>query len=211
MYIILYKDRGTNGGNSERLRVLMTENLENENTQGQETETEETVTMTKEELNALLQKEGDRRVSSALKKQEQKNTEKLREAQKLAKMSEDEKYQYELEQRERAIEEKERQLALSENRNAASKILADKGLSLELVDFVVAEDAESMNEAINKLDKAFKRSVKAEVEKRLGGSSPKKTEVEPSTLTKEQFAKLSLAELQRLKNEDPEVYNSLAQ
>ena len=68
-----------------------------------------------------------------------------------------------------------------------------------------------MNEAINKLDKAFKRSVKAEVEKRLGGSSPKKTEVEPSTLTKEQFAKLSLAELQRLKNEDPEVYNSLAQ
>ena len=50
----------------------MTENLENENIQGQETETEETVTMTKEELNALLQKEGDRRVSSALKKQEQK-------------------------------------------------------------------------------------------------------------------------------------------
>ena len=188
----------------------MTENLEN-NTQGQEIETEETVTMTKEELDALLQREGDKRVTQALKKQEQKNNEKLREAQKLAKMSEDEKYQFELEQRERAIEEKEKQLALSENRNVASKILADKGLSLELVDFVVAEDAESMNEAINKLDKAFKRSVKAEVEKRLGGSSPKKTEVEPTTLTKEQFAKLSLAELQRLKNEDPEVYNSLAQ
>ena len=188
----------------------MTENLEN-NVQGQETETEETVTMTKEELDALLQREGDKRVTQALKKQEQKNNEKLREAQKLAKMSEDEKFQFELEQRERAIEEKEKQLALSENRNVASKILAEKGLSLDLVDFIVDEDADTMKSRIDLLDKAFKRSVKAEVEKRLGGSSPKKTEVEPTTLTKEQFAKLSLAELQRLKNEDPDIYNSLAQ
>ena len=188
----------------------MTENLENNTGATEEVETE-TVTMTKEELDALLQREGDKRVTQALKKQEQKNNEKLREAQKLAKMSEDEKYQFELEQRERAIEEKEKQLALSENRNVASKILAEKGLSLDLVDFIVDEDADTMKSRIDLLDKAFKRSVKAEVEKRLGGSSPKKTEVEPTTLTKEQFAKLSLAELQRLKNEDPEIYNSLAQ
>ena len=185
------------------------EDLENKE-QGQETETE-TVTMTKDELNALLQKEGDRRVTQALDKQNKKNAEKLKEAEKLAKMSADEKYAYELEQREKAIEAKEKELALAENRNVASKILADKGLSLELVDFVVAQDAETMNEAINKLDKAFKRSVKAEVEKRLGGSSPKKTEVDSNTLTKEQFNKLSLAELSRLSKEEPEIYNSMVQ
>ena len=178
----------------------MTENLEN-NTQEQETETEETVTMTKAELDDLLQKEGDRRVSSALKKQEQKNTEKLKEAQKLAKMDADERLQYELEQREKAIEAKERELALSENRNVASKILADKGLSLDLVDFIVDEDADTMKTRIDVLDKAFKKSVKAEVEKRLGGTSPKKTQVDTNTLTKDQFNKLSLAELQKLMKE----------
>ena len=189
----------------------MTENLENKETQGQEIETEETVTMTKAELDALLQKEGDRRVSSALKKQEQKNTEKLKEAQKLAKMDADERLQYELEQREKAIEAKERELALSENRNVASKILADKGLSLDLVDFIVDEDADTMKTRIDVLDKAFKKSVKAEVEKRLGGTSPKKTQVDTNTLTKDQFNKLSLAELQKLMKEEPELYNSMVE
>ena len=57
-------------------------NLETNN-QGQEkaTETEEKLTFTQAELDALLQKEGDRRVSQAMKKQEGK----LKEAQKLAK------------------------------------------------------------------------------------------------------------------------------
>jgi hypothetical protein len=183
------------------------EDLENTNEQGQEVET---VTMTKEELNALLQKEGDRRVTSALEKQKKKNDAQLKEAEKLAKMDADQRYAYELEQREKAIEEKERELALAENRNVAGKILAEKGLSLDLVDFVVAEDAETMNNAINKLDRAFKKSVKEEVTKRIGSSVPKKSEVEPNTLTKEQFNKLSLAELQKLRNEDPDVFESLS-
>ena len=68
-----------------------------------------------------------------------------------------------------------------------------------------------MKSRIDLLDKAFKKSVKAEVEKRLGGSSPKKTQVEPNTLTKEQFNKLSLAELQQLMKEEPELYNSMVQ
>ena len=187
----------------------MTENLENNNEQGQENP--ETVTMTKEELNALLQTEGDKRVTQALKKQEQKNTEKIREAEKLAKMNEEEKFQYELEQREKAIAAKERELALAENKNVAGKILSDKGLSLDLVDFIVDEDADVMKSRIDLLDKAFKKSVKAEVEKRLGGSSPKKTQVEPNTLTKEQFNKLSLAELQKLMENEPELYNSMVE
>jgi len=186
------------------------ENLENNNNeQGQATETENKLTFTQEELDALLQKEGDRRVSQALKKAEQKNAQKLKESEKLAKMSAEEKYEYELQQRELAIEAKERELALAENKNVAGKILSDKGLSLDLVDFIVDEDADVMKSRIDLLDKAFKRSVKAEVEKRLGGSSPKKTDVDTTTLTKEQFNKLSLSELQQLKNENPELYQEM--
>ena len=185
----------------------MTDELNN-NEQGQEEV--ETVTLTQEELNALLQQEGDRRVTQALDKQKKKTEAKLKEAEKLAKMSAEEKYAYELEQRELAIEAKERELALAENKNVASKILAEKGISLDLVDFVLAEDAETMNENINKLDKAFKKSVKDEVTKRIGSNVPKKSEVEPTTLTKEQFNKLSLAELQKLRNEDPEIFESFS-
>lgn len=169
----------------------------------------ETKTYTQEEVNMLLQRESDRRVSEALKKAEKKNAEKVKEAQKLAQMNENEKFQYELEQREKAIAEKEKALALAENKNIASKILADKGLSLDLVDFVIAEDAETMNSNIRLLDKAFKDSVKREVEKRLGSSAPKKNLQPDETITKEKAKKMSIIERQNLLTNNPELYAQL--
>ena len=169
----------------------------------------ETKLFTQEEVDALLQREGDKRVTEALKKAERKNAERVKEAQKLAQMNESEKYQYELEQREKAIEEKEKALALAENKNEASKILADKGLSLSLVDFVIAEDAETMNSNIRLLEKAFKDSVKREVEKRLGSSAPKKNLPIEDTITKDKAMKMGIRERQNLLNENPELYNQL--
>ena len=166
-------------------------------------------TYTQEEVDELLQRETDRRVSSALKKAEAKNAEKMKEAEKLAKMNEAEKYEYELSQREKAILEKERELTLAENKNEASKILAEKGISLRLVDFVVADDAETMNANISLLEKEFKASVKAEVEKRLGSQAPKKDLPLDQTITKEAFMKMSIQEQQNLYNNNRDVYMSL--
>ena len=84
------------------------EKKETQNIEGQENN--ETKTYTQEEVDALLQQEGDRRVSQALKKQEEKNKEKLKEAEKLARMNEQEKYEYELQQREAAMIQKEKEL-----------------------------------------------------------------------------------------------------
>lgn len=175
-----------------------------------ETVAEAPKTYTQEELDALLQSEVDRRVTSALKKQQQKYDAKTREAAKLAQMTEDQKKVYELEQREAAIAEKEREFALLENKAEASKILADKGIDVSLVDFIVAEDAETMNENINLLDKAFKRSVKAEVERRMAGSVPKKGLPIDKTLTKADFMKMSYSEMIALKQENPELYDALS-
>ena len=169
----------------------------------------ETKTYTQEEVDKMLQSEVDRRITSALKKQAKSNEAKIKEAQKLAQMNESEKYQYELEQREKAIAEKEKALALAENKNEASKILADKGLSLSLVDFVIAEDAETMNSNIRLLEKAFKDSVKREVEKRLGSSAPKKNLPPDETITKEQAKKMGIRERQQLLMNNPELYNQL--
>lgn len=188
-------------------------NLNNQNTGVDTTDTSttgtETKTYTQEEVDKMLQSEVDRRITSALKKQAKSNEAKIKEAQKLAQMNESEKYQYELEQREKAIAEKEKALALAENKNEASKILADKGLSLSLVDFVVAEDAETMNSNIRLLEKAFKDSVKREVEKRLGSSAPKKNLPPDETITKEQAKKMGIRERQQLLMNNPELYNQL--
>ena len=191
----------------------MDENLNTQNTGVDTTDTSttgtETKTYTQEEVDKLLQSEVDRRITSALKKQAKNNEAKIKEAQKLAQMNESEKFQYELEQREKAIAEKEKALALAENKNEASKILADKGLSLDLVDFVIAEDAETMNSNIRLLDKAFKDSVKREVEKRLGSSAPKKNLPVEETITKEKAVKMGIRERQNLLNSNPELYKTL--
>ncbi len=183
-----------------------------EQTQGQNEPATETTpkTYTQEEVNDLLQRETDRRVTEALKKAEKKHEDRLREAQKLSQMNEQQKYEYELQQREAAIAEKERQLALAENKNICSKMLAEKGIDLALVDFCVAEDAETMNQNIKLLDAAFKKSVKAEVEKRLGSSTPKTNIIPDGTISKEAFNKMTLQQKQELFSSNRELYNSLA-
>lgn len=192
----------------------MNENTETTNVveAGAEQETTETAkTYTQEELEAAIQREADRRVSQALQKQEKKNAEKVREAEKLARMNEQEKFQYELEQREKAIIEKERALSLAENKNEAGKILAEKGLSLSLVNFVVAEDAETMKENIKTLEQAFKQSVKAEVEKRLASPTPRRNLPPDDVMTKEKFAQLSLSKQQEIYMNNPDLYKTLTQ
>lgn len=181
-----------------------------DNTNQVQTGTEETVTektFTQAEVDEMLQRETDRRVTAALQKAEKKNAEKIKEAQKLAQMNEQQKYEYELEQREAAIAQKEKALALAENKAEAAKILAEKGLSAELVNFVVAESADDMNANILLLDKAFKASVKAEVEKRLGSSTPKKNLPLEDTITKERFQKMSLKEMAELQKNNPDIFN----
>lgn len=168
-------------------------------------------TYTEKEVMDMLQRETDRRVTAALEKQQRKNEAKIAEAQKLAAMNESEKFQYQLEQREKAIEEKERALAMMENKNEASKILSERGISLSLVDFVVAEDADTMKANIDLLDRAFKASVKAEVEKRIGSSAPRKNAPVDKQMTKADFSKLSYTEMLQLKQSDPALYNELSQ
>ena len=84
--------------------------MENEATNAVEEQAQEMAqepkTYTEEEVRELLQKEGDKRVTAAMKKAERKKEAAIKEATKLAQMNDEQKYQYELEQREKAIEEK---------------------------------------------------------------------------------------------------------
>ena len=185
-------------------------NNQNQETQATETQDSTPRTYTEEEVRELLQKEGDKRVSEAMKKAERKSQAKIKEAQKLAQMNEEQKFQYELEQREKAIAAKEKELALAENKATASQILADRGISAQLVDMVVAEDADEMMENINRLDNAFKASVKAEVEKRLATKTPKKNLPLDTHITKEQFRAMPLSQQAELYKQNPDLYKQLS-
>lgn len=187
--------------------------MSEENTETTEStaEVQEAKTYTQEEVEKLLQKEGDRRVTEALKKADKKKAQAVQEAAKLAKMDEAQRFQYELEQREKAIAAKESELALAENKATAASVLSNRGLSADLVGLVVAEDADTMNDNINLLEKAFKASVKAEVEKRLSSSTPKKNLPLDNALTREQFRKMPLSAQARLKAENPDIYRTLTQ
>lgn len=189
--------------------------MENEATNAIEEQSQEMQqepkTYTEEEVRELLQKEGDKRVTAAMKKAERKKEAAIKEATKLAQMNDEQKYQYELEQRERAIEEKEKALALAENKATASAVLADRGLSTQLVDLVVAEDAEEMMDKITRLDNAFKASVKEEVEKRLASKTPKKNLPLDGQITKESFRAMPLSKQAELFHTNPDLYKSLTQ
>ena len=174
-----------------------------------ENQTEAPRTYSQEEVDKLIQSESDKRVSEALKTAERKKAAAVKEASKLAKMDEEQRYQYELEQREKAIADKERELALAENKAAAAQVLSNRGISADLVGLVVAEDAEVMNENINLLDRAFKASVKTEIEKRLASSTPKKNLPMDNALSKENFRKMSLSQQVEIYKNQPELYNSL--
>lgn len=156
-----------------------------------------------------LQAEVDRRVTQAMKTAEKKANARVKEAEKLAQMNEQQRYEYELESREKAIAEKEKALALAENKATASAILADKGISAKLVDFIVAEDAETMSNNIALLEQEFKNSVKAEVERRLSTSTPKKNLPTEQTINKETFRKMSLTQQAELFQNNPELYKQL--
>lgn len=183
---------------------------DNKNITAQESEVkEDTKTYSAEEVQKMIDEGRKQALEEANRKADERFQNKIKESEKLARMNENERLIYELEQREKAIVEKEKALALAENKNVASKILAEKGLSLSLVDFVVAEDAETMNNNISLLDKAFKQSVKDEVEKRLSSNTPKKNLPLDQTITKEQAMKMGILERQKLLNENPELYNTL--
>lgn len=189
----------------------MDNNLENTavKIEGQQEQNNEPKTYSQEEFDKALQSEVDRRVTQAMEKANRKADARVKEAEKLAKMNEQQRYEYELESREKAIAEKEKQLALAENKATAASILADKGISAKLVDFVVAEDADTMANNIQLLDQEFKASVKAEVEKRLATTTPKKNLPPDTVITKESFSKMKLTEQAQLFQTNPELYRQL--
>lgn len=128
--------------------------------------------------NKDYQAEFDRRVQKALETQRSKLEvlfdEKATEAEKLAKMSEKEKAQYQQQKQEKALAERENAITRRELMAEAKNTLAEKKLPLGLCNVLTYTDADACKQSIEAVEKAFKEAVEASVEERLKGDKPPK-------------------------------------
>ena len=167
---------------------------------------EEVKTYTQEEVLALLQSEGDKRVNQALAKQKKEYEKKLS----LSKLDGDEREKAEKEARITELEQMIAEMNIERNKSELKSVLSSRGLSAEFcVILQITDDIEASQAAIDKLDKLFKAAVRAEVEKRLVGSAPKGNVSGSAEMSKEEAKKMSMAERQRLYNSNPEMYKKL--
>jgi hypothetical protein len=162
-------------------------------------------TYTQEEVLALLQSETDKRVAQALKTQQKKFDKQLS----LSKLDGSEREKAEKDNRIAELEEQLAQFHIERNKSELKSVLSSRGLSAEFADIVaITDDIEASQAKIDKLDKLFKAAVKAEVEKRLAGNTPK-TSATAAEVTKETAKKMSIAEIAALEKTNPELFNKL--
>lgn len=166
-------------------------------------------TYTESEVQALLQREADRRVTNALKKQQKEFETKQAEAEKLRAMDENQRKEYEYAQKLQELEQREREFTVAQNKLEATKVLANRELPIEFVDYIVAEDADTMMENINVFERAFKAAVADAVAKKIASPAPKNGSVKQTGMTKEEFRKLSVAQQSELFRTNPELYNQM--
>ena len=191
----------------EITNVNAVDNTAEENNAVETAETNEgTKTYTQEEVVALLQKNGDRRVQQALAKQKKQYEKQIS----LSKLDGDEREKAEKDNRIAELEEKLAQYEIEKNKSELKSVLASRGLSAEFAYIIlISDDIEASQANIDKLDRLFKAAVKAEVEKRLAGNAPKGNAATSTELTRETAKKLSLAEMNALAEREPEKFNKL--
>ena len=183
----------------------MAEDINNTNT-NETDEAQEKETYTKEELLALIQSESDRRVTQALDTQRKKYEKQLS----LSKLDGEEREKAEKDSRIAELEEQLAAFQIEKNKSELKSVLSSRGLSAEFADILsISDDIAASQANIDKLDKLFKAAVKAEVEKRLAGSTPPGGKNSDKEITKETAKKMSMAELNELASTNPELFAQL--
>lgn len=164
------------------------------------------------------QAEFDRRVQQAVstavteaqEKWQLMTDDKLSEAEKLAKMTKEEKARYLQKKKEKELTDREAAVTRKELMAEAKNTLAEKKLPVELAEVLSYTDADSCKSSIAAVEKAFQKAVEAAVNERLKGGEPPRRPPEENMPTKEQYAKMGYAERLKLKTENPELYKQLS-
>jgi hypothetical protein len=134
-------------------------------------------TFTQEELNAII----DKRLERERKDAQARIDKAVTEAQKLAKMSADERAEHERQELQKALAQREAEITKRELRAEAKSQLSDKGLPVELAEILPYTDADTTNAALAAVEKVFRQAVEKGVTERLKGNAPKVSQPAPQT------------------------------
>ena len=169
-------------------------------------DTVEVKTFTQEEVNEMISK----RLQRERKDIEAKIEAERKQAEELAKLSEQEKASKLLEIKEKELNDKIRAFENERLLNETSKQLASKNLPIDFAEMLKGNDAEKTFENIQLFEAKFNEAVEKVVTERLRGNVPKTTTSSSvASITKEQFKKMDLMQRQELFNNDRELYNEL--
>ena len=139
------------------------------------------------EFDRRVQKAVNTAVTNAQEKWQALTDDKLSEAEKLAKMTKEEKADYLQKKKEKELSDREAAITRKELMAEAKNTLAEKNLPAGLAEVLNYTDADSCNKSITAVEKAFQAAVEAAVQERLkGGIPPKKA---PETNTQEALEK----------------------
>ena len=108
-----------------------------------------------------------------------------------------------VEERLKAIEERERQADIREQKLNAEGILKDKGLDTKLSKYLSLDGVEDLETYINEVAEVIGKQSKG------NNYNPKGHKSTGTTITKDQFKKMSLMEKQKLYETDKETYLAL--
>ena len=183
--------------------VKDTEVIEEENTEVEANNEPEEEMISKSEMEKIIKERVAR---------EKKATEKaVAEAEKLAKMNSEERERHEREQLEQELAEYKRKDQFYSLSKEASKMLSDHNIHAddELLSFVVKDDAESTQTAVNSFVALFNAKVEEGVKQALSGKSPKVHAKNEKVISAEEFKNMTYPEKVKLKTDNPEMYNKI--
>ena len=127
------------------------------------------------EFDRRVQKAVNTAVTKAQEKWQALADDKLSKAEKLAKMTKEEKAQYMQQKREKELTDREAAITRKELMAEAKNTLASDGLPQELAEVLNYSDADTCKKSMEKVKEVFQRAVETAVEEKLkGGKPPKK-------------------------------------
>lgn len=132
----------------------------------------------------------------------------VEEAKKLAKMNEDEKAKYELEQLQNELAELKRESTRNGLAKEATKMLSEHDIQIDedLLAFVVKDTAEDTQTAVNSFVTIINAKVEQGIKKALSGSAPRVNTNAGVALTKDAFDKMNYSEKLELKRTNEALY-----
>jgi len=125
---------------------------------------------------AELQSKIEDAVSKAQKRWEKEYQKKIdaekKEQERLSKLSEEERKKAEAEKREKELADKEADLKRKELKLEMVKVLAERNIPVQFMDYLVAEDNPSTLNRITEFEKAYKKAIEDAVNEKLKGKAP---------------------------------------